>query len=657
MSNVVLYALLGVGTGAALALLALGLVLTNRASGTVNFAHAAVGMYLAHVFYELRANGALVLPIVGLPARIQLVGEGSQPTIALTFVITLVYSALVGAFIYLLIFRQLRRAPALGRLVASVGLFLYTWAMVGLRFPIAPPAERFLPSGSVAVLGKAVFVDRLVIAAIAVVLTAVLYVVYRFTRFGLATTAAADSEKGALLIGLDPDRLAVVNWMVATMLAGLASVLVAHVTKLDALQMSLLIVPVLAAALLGGFRSFVWVATAGMAIGMTQTELNWVQNTVPAFRGLSLSDTLPFVLIIVALALTGRSLPTRGDLVDQRLPRAPRPTMVLPVTVIGTALAIVVLLSTGSDWRTAVINSAIATLTSLSVVVVTGFVGQISLAPAAFAGVAAFGLAKFADLGVPFPIAPLLAALLAMFIGVIVGIPAVRVRGMSLAIATLGAATAIEKLLLHWRWFTAAGTTPVDPRVGGLDLSIVAKGDAYPRVAFGVLCVAVVAVCGVAVANLRRGTTGLHWLAVRSNERAAASAGIDVNRAKLVAFALSALLAGLGGALLAYQRRTLSADYFGVFVSLAALAVTYLAGVASMSGAVVAGLLTPLGVITVLTSDDLTKVSPYAYVINGALLIGAAIALPSGITGAAATAVRTLRSRIDRRSHRAAAIA
>jgi len=657
MSDVVLYALLGVGTGAALALLALGLVLTNRASGTVNFAHAATGMYLAHVFYEMRASGALVLPIVGLPARVQLVGEGSQPTIALTFVITLLYAALLGAAIYLLIFRHLRRAPALGRLVASVGLFLYMWAMVGLRFPIAPPAERFLPSGSVQVLGKAVFVDRLVIAAIAVVLTAVLYVVYRFTRFGLATTAASDSEKGALLIGLNPDRLAVANWMVATMLAGLASVLVAHVTKLDALQMSLLIVPVLAAALLGGFRSFVWVALAGMAIGMAQTELNRIQNSVSAFRGLSLSDTLPFVLIVIALYLTGRSLPTRGDLVDQQLPRAPRPTLVGPVTVTGAAIGIAVLMSAGSDWRTAVINSAIAILTSLSVVVLTGFVGQISLAPAAFAGVAAFGLTKFDELGVPFPVAPLLAALLAMFLGVLVGIPAVRVRGMSLAIATLGAAIAIEKLLLHWHWFTSAGTTPTDPRIGRLDLSIVAKGDAYPRAAFGILCVVVVAVCGAAVANLRRGTTGLHWLAVRSNERAAAAAGIDVNRAKLVAFAMSALLAGLGGALLAYQRRTLSADYFGVFVSLGALAVTYLAGVASMSGAVVAGLLTPLGVITVLTSDDLTKVSPYAYVINGALLMAAAIVLPSGITGAVASAIRRVRERSDDRPQRPAAIA
>lgn len=656
MSNVVLYALLGVGTGASLALLALGLVLTNRASGTINFAHAAIGMYLAHVFYELRANGALVLPIVGLPARIQLVVEGSQPTIALTFVITLAYAALVGAAIYLVIFRQLRRAPALGRLVASVGLFLYTWAMVGLRFPIAPPAERFLPTGSVQVLGKAVFIDRLVIAALAAVLTAVLFFVYRFTRFGMATNAAADSEKGALLIGLNPDRLAVANWMIATMLAALASVLIAHVTKLDALQMSMLIVPVLAAALLGGFRSFVWVALAGLGIGMAQTELNWVQNTVPAFRGVNLSDTLPFVLIVIALYLTGRSLPTRGDLVDQRLPRAPRPVLVVPVTVLGAALGVVVLMTAGSDWRTAVINSSIAILTSLSVVVLTGFVGQISLAPAAFAGVAAYALTKFADLGVPFPIAPLLAALLAMGLGVIVGIPAVRVRGMSLAIATLGAATAIEKLVLHWSWFTSAGNIAADPSIGRLDLSIAAKGDAYPRVAFGIMCVVVVSLCCVAVANLRRGTTGLHWLAVRSNERAAATSGIDVNRAKLVAFALSALLAGLGGALLAYQRRTLSADYFGVFVSLAALAVTYLAGVASMSGAVVAGLLTPLGVITVLTSDDLTKVSPYAYVINGALLVLAAIVLPSGITGAVATAFRWLAARLPGRAQRPAMI-
>jgi len=641
------YLVLGLGAGAALSLLACGVVITDRASGVVNFAHAAMGMYLAHVFYEFRETGDLVLPIVGLPARVHLL---ARPTVAAALAIVVLYAAIIGAATYVMIFRRLATAPPLGRVVASIGLFLYLWAMVGLRFPNPPRVRRILPSGAVDVFGQAVFVDRLWAALIAAVVTAALWATYRFTRFGLATTAAAESPKGALLTGLPVQRLALANWVIATVLAALAVIIIAPVNQLDPLSLSLLIVPALAAVLLGGSRSFGWVSLSAFAIGMAQSEIVNLQVSWPSVSGLGLQQGLPFVVILVTLAVRGHGLPERGATTVGRLPASPEPSHVVPTAVALAAIAAFVMAVGGSDWRAALITSCIATIMSLSVVVLTGYVGQISLAPFAFAGVAAFSLAKLSAWDVPFPLAPVIAVAATVALGIAVGIPASRVRGLNLAITTLGAAVAIEQLLFKWRPFVAAGSDgPARPGIGGLDLGISARGSGYPRVAFGLFAIVVATVAAMAVANLRRGPTGLAWLAMRGNERAAAAAGVDVTRAKLAAFAVSAGLAGVGGVMLTYQRGTLSADGFAVFLSLATLAMTYLGGISSVTGAVIAGAIAPLGVLTVLSGQDMTAVSPYAFVINGALLIGAALLYPDGLAGALATGSRRLRSNSRRR--------
>ena len=654
MTEHLTYLLLGLGAGAAIAMLGLGLVLTNRASQVVNFGHAAIGMWIAFVFYDFRETGRLTLPIPYFDASFPLL---PKPTVTTALVVMMAYAALMGLAVYVLVFRRLRTAPPLGRVVASIGIFLYLWATAAVRFPNAPRTRAILPTGSITFFGKFLFIDRLVIAAIAVALTAALWAVYKFTKFGLATTAAAESEKGAALTGLNPDRLAAVNWMVATMLAGLAVILIARVNSLDPLNLSLLVVSAAAAALLGGFNSFVTVAAAGLAIGMLQAELVNIQGKFEALGGLGIQEGVPFLLILLALMVRGRRLATRGEDVTQKMPVSPEPRHTAPLAVVAVVVGSVIMLTAGSDWRSAVITSSIATVISLSVVVLTGYVGQISLAPFAFAGVAAFSLVRLGDAGVPFPLAPILAALITMVLGVLVGIPAVRVRGMNLAIATLGAAVAIEQLLFKWTWFVGDHNVP-DPKVGGLDLRIAAKGSGYPRGAFGIYVVVVTVLCAVAVSNLRRSRTGLGWLAVRANERAAAAAGIDVTRAKLIAFAASAFLAGVAGTLTAYQRQTLSETSFQVFASLAALAITYLMGVAAVSGAFAAGLVAPLGVLVLLRSGHLpTEVSRYEFATSGLLLIVVAVVYPNGVTAAIRSGRRWVWRKVRPQTERVAASA
>lgn len=621
-----------------IAALGIGLVLTSTASGVVNFAHAALGMYVAFAFYELRESGELVLPVLGLPARVAIV---ERPTVLTAMVACVSLAAGLGAAIYWLVFRPLRRAPALARVVASLGLLLYFIALVDLRFgargATALVIRPVLPTTLVEVMGASVPRDRLLLLGLVALLTLGLGLAYRSTRFGLATRAVAEHEEGAVALGLSPDTYGVVNWVLASALAGLALILAAPIVRLDPAGTSLLVVPAVAAALVGRFRSFPVVAAAGIAIGMAQSEILNVQADHEWLPEIGLQQGVPFLVVVLTLLLGREQLPGRGRLPTKALPASPEPTRFAATVVVAGGLAVLGLLTLDGDWRLGITVSAIASLLALSVVVVTGFVGQISLAPYAFAGVAAFAMVRASEsLGLGFPLAPLLGAVVATVAGVIVAIPAIRVRGLDLAIATLAAAVAIEELAFRWSWFTggAAGLRVEPPAVAGIDLGIAAAGRAYPRTAFGVLCVTLLVLAALGVTGLRRGATGRAWLAVRADERAAAAAGVDVVRAKLSAFAVSAFLAGLGGTLLAYQRQILSPSSFVVMASLTLLALTYLCGIASPAGALMAGALTTGGVLTVLLERMSEGSSRYQLATAGVLLVVAAVRLPDGILGA-----------------------
>jgi ABC-type branched-subunit amino acid transport system permease subunit len=273
---------------------------------------------------------------------------------------------------------------------------------------------------------------------------------------------------------------------------------------------------------------------------------------------------------------------------------------------------------------------------TLSVVVITGYVGQISLAQLAFAGVGGFAVIGLGGAGVPFLIAAPCAALLATVVGVLVGLPAVRVRGMTLAVATLAMAIAIEQLLLASPPFSGgpAGKSAPAPTIFGFDVGIAATGAENFRPVFGFVVLVTLALACLAVANLRRNRTGLRWLAVRANERAAAAAGVRVPRVKIGAFAVSSFLAGLCGVFMAYSTSTLSTTSFLVIGALVALALTYLAGISSVSGALLAGLLAQTGLLTVTMNQWSGGDSgQYVFALSGLLLMVAAVAAPEGVTG------------------------
>jgi branched-chain amino acid transport system permease protein len=643
------YLLLGLGSGAVIAALALGVLLTYRASGVVNFAHAALGMYLAYTYVGLRQHGELLVPILGLPGRVQVFPSDVKPTWATAFALTMLVGALLGLTIYWLVFRPLRSAPTLARVVASLGLFLYLLGITNQRLgsqgaALAKP-EAILPSNVVKVVGIQIPADRLWLLGLVVVATAALAIVFHATRFGLATRGASESEKGAVLLGHSPVQLASVNWMIASVLAGAAVIFIAPIAGLNPGTTSLLIVPALAAALLGGFRSFGLTTAAGLAIGMLQSEILNLRTEFSWIPHLDWQAALPLIIIVAIMGLRGERIPSRGTLGGGRFPASPRPAHLGWWVGAGSSLVLIGLFTLGSTWRQGLIVSMVTALIALSIVVLTGYVGQISLMPFALAGIGAFTMIKLsASADVPFPLAPLLAALVAMVVGLAIGVPASRVRGINLAIATLAAATVIEEMVLKWSWLTGGlgGSSVPRPRLLGIDLGIGATGSAFPRPAFGVLCLAVLMAAIVAVARLRQGTTGLGWLAVRANERAASAAGLDVRRIKLTSFALSSFL---GGSLLAYQYATLSVNSFTVFASLALVATTYLGGVASIAGALVAGAVADGGLLTAAVGSNSSAAT---YAINGLMLMVVAVVYPDGVIAG----LRALASNLQRRMSR-----
>jgi branched-subunit amino acid ABC-type transport system permease component len=623
--------LIGLGAGAVFAAIGLGVVLVYRGSGVVNFGQGALAIWPAYVFAQLRANGRYVPPVPWVPMI-----ELSRGPLSYwpSLVVALATSALLGWVAHALIFRPLRRRPVLAKVVASVGIMLYFQALVVLRFgpdPIGAP--QALPSGVVHLIGVTIPTNRLYLTGLTILVAAGLWAVYRFTRFGLATRAAAENEKGASVLGFSPDRLASTNWILGAVIAGLGGILVAPITTLSPALASLLVVPALAAALVGRLTSFGLTAAAAIVMGMIESEITYIQSSVSWFPKEAVQEAVPFLVIVVVLFLSGDKLPVRGALEQGRLPRSMVSFHVGRSAAIATAIGLVCLFTFPSQLRYGLIASMVMAIVCLSFVVLTGYVGQISLAQMEFAGIAGFMVCHFGGDGIPFPLAPLLAALAATVVGVIVGIPALRIRGVMLAIVTLATAVALDDWLFTSPLFAGgfAGVSVTPPNLFGLHLSIDANVNNYPNALFGVFVLLVLAGSCVMVARMRRSVLGRRMLAVRTNERAAAAAGISVTSTKLAAYGISSFIAGLGGAMLAYQQIDPAGSSFTALTSVGVLAIAYLGGIASVPGAVLAGTISAGGLVFVAAQLWVHLPPAYQPILAAAGLISAAVANPEGI--------------------------
>jgi branched-chain amino acid transport system permease protein len=655
--------------GALVTAIALGVVLTYRGSGVVNFANGAIAMYCAYTYGLLRKEGDLLVPplpnplaliegavnrargnrsldLPDWPTRLSLGTEmGALPAVLLTVLFALV----LGLALHRLIFRPLRTAPALARVVASIGVLLTLQAIVVRRFgAVAYSIPKLYDQQPVVwslPLGIRISREQVLVIVLALLVTAALWATFRFTQFGVATRAASENEKGAVLLGLSPDFLAGVNWVLCTTLAALVGIVAAAAqSSVDPVTITFLVVPALSAALVGNLSSFPVAALAAFLLAMAEpivlfaSTTSWFPKTgttpIPGVY-----DLLPFAVIVVVLFLRGDSLPTRAALVDRRLPFAPTPgpltlRYVGPVAILATFVTLMLLAT--PNGRLGITNTLVGIVVALSFVLLTGYVGQISLAQLVLAGVSGFALSKFGEeQGIPFPIAPLLGALVATVVGVLVAIPALRVRGVHLAIVTFAFATAMLKFLFNNPAVNGGinGARTVAPdAINPLWTVPVSRGEGV-NAWFGVLCLGVAAALCYGVSNIRRSGTGRRFLATRSNERAASASGVNVASTKLLAFGIAAFIAGIAGALSSYRFGTVSPEYFGELQSLTFFAFAYLGGISGVSGAVAAGFLVPGGIAFTVMDTVFGVPAEFAPLLGGLGLIAAAVLNPQGIAG------------------------
>ena len=646
-------ALLGAGSGALIGALALGVVVVYRGSGVINVASGAMAMYAAYVFNSLNSKGELLV----IAWRIHL---GSPWPFVPAMLGAMVVSALMSALYYFAVFGPLRAASPVSKLVASVGLLLTLQAVVVLAYGARPiPVKAGFTKTPIKLPGGLFISTAQLTLVISVILVgAALWAVYRFTLFGLLTRASAEDGRHLMLIGRSPMVVGVGNWLFAGLVIALMSVLSTPIAgTVNPTTSTLLIVPALAAAVLGRFVSFAWAVGGGLVIGMLQAIAQYwsAQPWFPQADGLplpGLAESVPLIVILVALLLQRRRVTGRGSLDGAGLPFAPPSRHVLPKLVIGLVVGVIAFLVLGSAWRLATINTLVGIAICLSFVVLTGYVGQVSLAQMSLAGASAFILANIATkLGIGFPIGPLLGALGAMVVGLLVGYAALRVRGVQLAIVTLAFAVAITAVVFQnaaWSRQGAGAEVPA-PRLFGWEFgpgSPAPFGDnELPNPVFGIFVLVTVLLLCWMTYSIRDSAWGRRMLAVRSNERAAAAAGVSVRNTKLIAFAASGFIAGIGGALSGYRFGVVTPEYFGVFASLSFLAFAYMGGISSVGGAVIGGFLVTNGVVFTALETWIGLSPNFTLLVGGLGLVLTVVMNPDGIAGTAGAQIKGLLGR------------
>ena len=599
-------------------MLAQGIVLVYRGSGTVNFAHGAMAMVGGYIFVDLRFAEDRSEEMAFLPA----------------FLIAVLAVAVMGALVHLLIMKPLGKSSPLVRVIATLALLTILTGAAKLKWGgsiiLLTPDQAVLQTDTWHWGEISVQSDRIWLTSIAVLITIVLWVVFRFTRFGLAVVAAAEDERAASALGWSPDLLATVNWAVGGALAGAAGVFFASITGLEMNKATLLVIAALAAALLANFANF-WVALiSGLAIGMAQSLMVLFQSKQTYLLNTTgLGEALPFIIIILVLTVRGRALPLRSHVLE-RLPKLGSGRLPAWIVVIPIALGVLSFTTFNTEWNRAFFTSYVFAIILLSVVVLTGFAGQISLVQMALAGLSALIAGKMVqDHDLPFELALVIGVAAGLAIGLVFALPALRTRGINLAVTTLGLGLAVQSMIFANGKYTGGAMNGV--RVGEVSFFGIEVDRTNHPERYAVFTLIWLVLVTLVVLNVRRGRAGRRLIAIRTNERAAASLGVGIFGAKLYAFALASTIAGLGGILFAFKDRTLNFEgSYSPFGSINVVVLAVIGGIAYVLGPVM-GMQLAVGGIGALISTRLNFDDNWIVLVGGLILLVQVILVPDGM--------------------------
>ena len=583
------FAVPGIPDGCAYAIFAVGLVLTYQATGVFNFAYGAQAYTSAYVYAWLIQDQGLPVWLAAVLA-VGVLGPG------------------LGLLFDRVLFRRIPNNNTTAKVVTGISLLVGIPALLSVVFGNANiydvPSVAFNPTtvyfhlfGLAGVPINGIFLSAVVCTA---VLLVVLVVLMRGTGLGLRMRAAVESRRLVQLDGVNADRVVATAWAISGLMAGLAGVLLAPVeAQLQVQDYITLMVAAIAAAAWAGLRSMPIAAVVAVAIGVVSVTAQGYLTANSVWHSAVL-PSLPFIVLAAALLLVPslRTLDDTKDPLSAVDPPAPptsaqarSPQLDRVVRVLWWALlaAFVVSMLTWMPeaWEN-VFNAGLALSTVfLSITLITGMGGQLSLAQATLAGVGAFTAGQLANhLGLNFLFGGLVGAVLAAAVAVVLAVLSLRLRGLGLALMTLAAA-----LLFDTAVFSQSA---VSHGTGGLILQRSWLGainffDPTGRPLF-VLAICVLVVCTVGVLLVRRGTTGRYLAAIRGSQIGAAGIGINLDWQRVVVFALSGAVAGIGGSLLALQQTVVNPTQFNYQLSLAFVVIVVTTGVGTVEGAIQGGI-------------------------------------------------------------------
>ena len=593
MQDFLAYTVLGICLGSIYAIAAAGLVVTYSTSGVFNFAHGAVATASALVYWQLRFDWH----VPALIAILLTVG---------------VVAPLLGVLLEVVVIRGLRGTSEVTRLVTPIAVLLAvtggsTWLWFSNNTRAIVP-KKFFGENNVKILGQAVYYHQLIGVGLSIVIAAALYVLLFRTRTGVTMRATVDDRSLLMLNGGRPDRASLASWAIGASLAGLAGVLLSPVQgALQIYALTLLVFDAYTAAIGGRLRSVPMTYVGAMVLGLSRLYFDWISNAGQRWLALrNLRNALPAVLLFVALLLLPQDR-LRGAIISRTRERFHVPSIRQAVAWGGVLIAVVYMIQTLMSGSAVIslANAMALSLMAISLVLLTGYAGEINLAIFTFAGIALIaawqfdvgprGLATKTSLSVP---AILMAICVCAIVGGLIALPALRLRGLYLGLATFAFGIIVNQLVilqtqaLHANilgfkftvnFFSTGSLTMPRPHWFGINF-----GDQRN---FLMLMTVMFAIIGVGLIALRRSAYGRMVVAMKDSPAACATLGLNITRLKLGVFMLSSGIAGLGGLMWAGQGRTVANNTgFDGFASLTLFMIAVVGGIGYVSGALLAGI-------------------------------------------------------------------
>jgi len=550
MSSLLPFIIIGLTSGSVYALIGLGLVLTYKTSGIFNLAHGALATASAYVFYALHFQHHVAWPVAALVA-----------VVAVGAAFGLAWERIAAG---------LQQASLAYRIVATVGVLLIIEAVCELGFGTSPlSVGTFLPGGHITAYGAVIAYDRLIIVALALIAAVGLYVFFRWARLGKAMRAVVDNPSLLDLSGTNPARVRRAAWVIGCLFATLSGpLLVETLGSLDAETLSALVIVAFAAAALGSFSNLPLTYAGGLLIGVATSVAQKYVSGGPGSIISGLPEAVPFIILFVLMLVMPRSRLALRSLIPHR----PEVRWSAPPRVRAVALlAMAAFLASVPAWAGYHVGDWTAMLTYIVLFLSLGLLvrtsGQVSLAQVTFAAIGVVAFSRLTqDAGLPWLAALIISGLVAVPVGAVLAIPAIRLSGIFLALATMGFGLLVEDMFYQ-------SNLMFGQALGGLEVPLPDVSWLSSTSGFYYLVLIITVICAAVVAGVTRTRLGRLLQAMGDSSLALQTSGSDVNTTRVLVFCLSAYLAAIAGALYGAYTSVVTAGGFDPQISLTLLTI------------------------------------------------------------------------------------